>query len=170
MTHRLHSFLETVKDRSRQGERKKGWKERIMMESGGCYMTNEMTFYLPTQFLVLDNLWRHRSDATKNVWWRDYVKKSIWPKGRCNAEQSKFCFCFYFLCFYFFLFLICLWQHRACTSPAGVRGSCRNYHTISLFSLPQCFSKIHKQQKLTAKFFEPPTWEWVFVYLSFIQV
>lgn len=61
------------------------------MESGGCYKTTDMTFYLPTQLLVSDTTCGdNRSEATNNVWRRDYVKAEAFsPKGRCFVFPFK---------------------------------------------------------------------------------
>lgn len=42
---------------ARQTDEKKE-AERIIVESGSCFTTNDLTFYLPPQLLVSDNLWR----------------------------------------------------------------------------------------------------------------
>ncbi len=47
VTLHLYFFLDIVEEEDRK-------KKGIIEKSGGCYKTNDMTFYLPTQLLVSD--------------------------------------------------------------------------------------------------------------------
>lgn len=116
VTHHPCSFWEIL---ARQTDEKKE-AERIIVENGSCFTTNDLTFY-PPQLLVSDNLWRQLNiwSTTNNVWKREYVKtRTFLPEGHC----------FGFLFTHF-------------PSSRTVGAVCSDLHTISLFSLPHGFRK-----------------------------
>lgn len=100
-------------------------KERGYLWKVEAAIRQMMTFYLPTQWLLSDTTCGDNpSEATNNVWWRDYVKTQAF---RLKATLL-----------FLFSQISSAFDDTVYTGSEGGRRTCRNLHTISLL---QCFSK-----------------------------